>query len=416
MRQCLCAAILLGFGAAYALLTPPFEVPDEVGHYWRASSIAYGHVAPRGDVPMPRGLRAIVYWLWMSRRGEPVDRTRVASARAAPLEPEIAMKVRPYALYSPAAYAPQVVAATIARLVRLRPYFGFYLGRFAALLAAAMAVVMAIRIAPEWRDVFETVAFLPMTLFLFASWSADAMTIAAAFLVSAFVLNGRALRWPAVVSSGWLSLCKPAYALLALLFVFAAVRRRMKWIVIGVVIAGALVATTLTMSVMSAPRTDRPIDAHAQLRFIAAHPAALVRVLAGDLRKNGRDYLESMTGRLGPYELKLPLAITLLLFASLIAAGVTSGPPLPPRVRIAIVAIVVAIVVATLSYLYITSSIAGGDVIEGAQGRYLLPCLPLLLTTLRIRRIGARVPAAVIYAVAIVANVVALRALLVRYW
>src|SRR4051812_41685524 len=44
IRSIAFAAIALLFGAAYALRTPAFEVPDEVAHYWRATAAAYGHV------------------------------------------------------------------------------------------------------------------------------------------------------------------------------------------------------------------------------------------------------------------------------------------------------------------------------------------------------------------------------------
>jgi len=51
-RSAAFAAVGLLFGIAYTLITPPFEVPDEVGHYWRASSIAYGYIAtPRPQMP-----------------------------------------------------------------------------------------------------------------------------------------------------------------------------------------------------------------------------------------------------------------------------------------------------------------------------------------------------------------------------
>ena len=79
-------------------------------------------------------------------------------------------------------------------------------------------------------------------------------------------------------------------------------------------------------------------------------------------------------------------------------------------------AIAIAVWLATLTYLYLTSSIAGGDVIEGTQGRYILPMLPALLATLRIRAVRVPVPAFVIYAIAIVANVMGIRVLLQHYW
>jgi len=100
----------------------------------------------------------------------------------------------------------------------------------------------------------------------------------------------------------------------------------------------------------------------------------------------------------------------------LVAVGVTCGPPLPPLARLLIVAIAIAIWLATITYLYLTSSIAGGDVIEGTQGRYLLPLLPLLLATLRIRAVRVPMPAVAVDAIAIVANAVGIGVLLRHFY
>ncbi len=135
-----------------------------------------------------------------------------------------------------------------------------------------------------------------------------------------------------------------------------------------------------------------------------------------DLRANGVDYLESMTGRFGLYELKLPIGVTALLLIMLAAVGVMNGASLPVRVRISTFAIIGAIFSAILTYLYITSSIAGGRTIEGTQGRYILPVLPLAMACMRVPAIRVRVPHTVIIAVAAVANAIGIAVLVHRYW
>ena len=420
------AAIALVFGGAFALVTPAFEVPDEVHHYWRATAAAYGHVVVGQAVRLPRGYRVIVWALELMPHGAVrVTPERLRLARGVMPQDEYGDPTPVGGLYSPATYVPQIIAAAVSRAMRVRPFFQFFAGRLATLLFCVAAVALLCRAAPEFAMHFEAVALLPMALFLFASWSADALTIVAAFLASALLLRaiirGRELtprQCAAIVAAvAWLSLCKPPYVLIALLVAFVPARRGFKALVIAVMIAGTIAASAMTMSGMEMGVVRvRPIDTRAQLRFIAADPLHFLGVLAHDTRGNGRDYLESMTGRLGRYELKLPPWTTWMLWLMLIAAGVTCGPPLPPRVRIAIWLIAVAIWLATLTYLYLTSSIAGGDMIEGTQGRYILPLLPLLLATLRIRAARLRPPALAVYAVAIVANAAGIAALLRFYY
>ena len=419
------AVIALGFGAAYALRAPAFEVPDEVAHYWRATAAAYGHVVIGQRVALPRGYRVIVWALTLTPDDNRVTSERLRRARGVMLQDELRDATPVAGLYSPATYVPQIVAAAVSRAASVRPYFSFFAGRLATLLFAVVAVALVCRAAPAFRTHFEAVALLPMALFLFGSWSADALTIVAAFLTSALLLRAivsdaapTSRQLAAIVAAvAWLSLCKPPYVLIALLVLAAPVSRRFVALVIAVMIAGTIASSAMTMSGMEMPSPRyRPIDTRAQLRFIASDPLHFGAVIAHDTRNNGSDYIESMTGRLGRYELKLPRWTTALLLLMLVAVGVTCGPPLPSLARLLIVAIAIAIWLSTLTYLYLTSSIAGGDVIEGTQGRYLLPLLPLLLATLRIRAVRVPMPAIAVYAIAIVANAVGIGVLLRHYY
>jgi uncharacterized membrane protein len=418
-------AIALAFGAAYALLTPAFEVPDEVGHYWRATATAYGHVVVAQRVALPRGYRVIVWALSLTPDDNVVDADRLRRARGVQLQDEYRDPTPIAGLYSPATYVPQIVAAAVSRALAVRPFYQFFAGRLATLLFAVAGIALVCRAAPAFGALFEAAALLPMALFLFGSWSADALTIVAAFLTSALLLraiaSGRALargELAAIVAAvAWLSLCKPPYVFIALLVLAAPVARRFVALVVAVMVAGTIAASAMTMAGMEMPSVrTRPIDTRAQLRFIASDPLHFAGVIAHDLRANGHDYVESMTGRLGRYELKLPQWCTLLLLAVLVAVGVSCGPPLPLRARLLIWAIAVAIWLATVTYLYLTSSIAGGDVIEGTQGRYLVPLLPLLISTLRIRRLRPALPAIAVYLVAIAANAIGLVVLFRHYY
>src|SRR6266513_733934 len=183
------AVIALGFGAAYALRTPAFEVPDEVAHYWRATAAAYGHVVIGERVALPRGYRVIVWALTLTPDDNRVTSERLRRARGVMLQDELRDATPVAGLYSPATYVPQIAAAAVSRAASVRPYFSFFAGRLATLLFAVVAVALVCRAAPAFRTHFEAVALLPMALFLFGSWSADALTIVAAVLTSALLLR-----------------------------------------------------------------------------------------------------------------------------------------------------------------------------------------------------------------------------------
>jgi uncharacterized membrane protein len=145
------------------------------------------------------------------------------------------------AWYTPAPYVASAAVAFVGLHAGWRPFWIFYLGRVANLAACLAIVVAAMRALPGGVSLSGGVLLLPMTLYQFASWSADAMTIAVAILLTALilrnfdrddVLTNREIATLAAVAL-FAGLCKPAYFLLVLPFVaiptarFAGVRRRL---------------------------------------------------------------------------------------------------------------------------------------------------------------------------------------------
>src|SRR5437764_6793120 len=90
------AAVL---GVAYAVLTPPFEVPDEVFHFWRPLVIAAGQLMPqRRGAPdagaVPLGAQNLVFVMTAQKRGETYTREQMDLAMRSPLEPARLKTVR----------------------------------------------------------------------------------------------------------------------------------------------------------------------------------------------------------------------------------------------------------------------------------------------------------------------------------
>ena len=188
--------VALVLGLAFVAVTPPFKVPDEVAHFWRSEAIAAGHLLPNGggrpdSAPIPQGLKTLV-WVML-------EKNDFRTALAIPLEPVKEPRVEFPAWYTPLPYVPQAISASVCRLFDIRPLIAFYAGRLATLAAALALIVAAMRIAPELGSIIGAVALLPMTLFLFASWSADAITVALAVLLTAMLLGKNETPLPAIV-------------------------------------------------------------------------------------------------------------------------------------------------------------------------------------------------------------------------
>jgi uncharacterized membrane protein len=406
------AALLLGL--TYVFVTPPFAVPDESNHFWRALAVGRGHLlATRGldSMPMPK---AVEDFTWVIERTSPEETLSQKLRIAAALQHDgrIGRPIRFAEWYSPFPYAATAVVAALP----LRPVIVFYGGRIANLLTAVLLIALAIRAAPQYGSVIAAAALLPMSLYEFASLSADAATIALAWLFTALLFSPPR-RTALVALAGFASgLCKPAYFLIVLLVFVTPLRWRQRMTILAATAAGTLLSLAAASRGAYNARRGLPVDAAAQLRCIASDPIHFAHVMLHDVATNGRFYIEEMIGRFGANELKLsPVVITLEILL-LLAVAITCGAALRARIRITALAIVAMTIAGILLSQYLIWSVVCGDALEGVQGRYFLEILPLFLAAMAVPRIQLRTNPWFVIAVAAVCNAMALMTLMHRYW
>lgn len=378
-------AVALLFGAAFALLTPPFQVPDEIGHYYRACAIAHGGFFP--PVKDLHGYTAV-----------PIGSREFISDRNVPFAPELAYVKYPI-VFSPLPFLPQALGCAIGDALHLRPLLTFRLARLTNLICALAIVLLAARIAAPWLVI--TPALLPMSLFLFGSLSPDALTIAMTFLATTLALAGSP--WVIAVVAA-LALCKPVYLLVPLL-VFAN-RRRIGAIVAAVIVAGAFVSTLFIKTTWTFLRPG--VDDRAQLRFTMHHPLQAFIAMAADLLHNSVDRLEQLVGRLGLMTIPIPTLSVILALALLVAVALFAAPRVSRSQRALAALTAVATIGAVELSLYLSWTAVGAKEVEGVQGRYFIPIVPLILLAISRPSERARWAAFVVPIVMAIVNATAL--------
>jgi uncharacterized membrane protein len=406
--------LAISMGLLLCFVTPPFEVPDEVVHYYRAFQVSEGHLASRpvkggyGDF-LPRSLESEAKSL--SGRipfnpKEKYDFKRTLTSLGTPLHQNDVKAVRfeASATYSPAAYLPQSIGIGVGRVMELSPLALLLIGRICNLLAWLALVFLAIKVIPVGKWALLALALTPMSIFQAASVSPDAMLNGAACIFLAICLRAiydrRALvAWEYVAILGTLlllALTKIVYLPLAAMLIlvpkeaFSSLRR--KWLLIGVgVVLAAAVGVLWTYHVrgiqaLALANVNATLNFNVspseQLNFVLSHPGQYVRVVWNTyLTSLGDGMLESFIGTLGWLDTRLPLWVVLLdayvIVTLLLAIGI--GRRVPPIHRIvpASAGLVCFLGVTTALYLYYTS-VMGPSVI-GLQGRYLIPVAYLLI-------------------------------------
>lgn len=360
MRALLVIAAL--FGAAFVFMTPPLEVPDESAHYWRACAIAHGTFEPAPQYG--QGYSAIAVG---ERELGIAGGKSLQTFRAIPFVSERVIVRYPLSL-SPLPFLPQAIGIAAGNTLHLRPLYAFYLGRLLNLICALGLVALAAKQSSS-PSILYACALLPMTLFLFASFSPDAMTIAMTFLAMSLALAGS----PSLVAATiGVALCKP-YLLIPLV----ALATRQRWTTAATVAVSAFLSSLFAHTSASFMRGF--VNEHAQVAFIEHHPLRALATIGRDLGVHAWVYTHQMIGTLGWLTIPLPRTLIVAIIALLVVVAATAGPRLTRAQRIAALTIAIASIVTVEVSEYISWTAVGANVVEGVQGRYFIPILPLLL-------------------------------------
>jgi uncharacterized membrane protein len=377
---------------SYAIITPPFQVPDEVAHYWHSVALAHGNVLQethngRMGSYVPKSARDFVYLTWVDTAGHPekkVGLTRLREASKLPYQPEPVFRGFP-ALYAPIPYLPATLSCLITDLLHVRPLIAFYLGRVVTATAAVMLIAAAMLECGELGLIIAAIASLPMALFLFGSWSADALTIAIALYTASVAwrvrsdADARTSAWVRLcVAAGVLATCKSVYAPIALLAIAPHQKKRARIVLLFASIILGLACSAVVLSRQYYPlRADT--DPKAQIGAIKAHPLRVMSVVVQDYAERWADYRDQFVGRLGWADVPLPGVLIAMVFYLLIAVAATSSVSITPGARLfaAVLGILMCIGVSLSQYIVWTP--AGATQIEGIQGRYFLPVALVLL-------------------------------------
>ena len=430
-------------------VTPPFQAPDEAAHFMRAWSVAEFQVVagPGGvvNVPvnvatLPRRLGSDVGGDWAANHYSPGSLGTFLSERISSSSRPQYTSAAGYPLFG---YAPQALGIELARAVGRSPLAGLYLARMLNLLATVLLLFAAIRVAPYGKALFALVGLLPMFVFEAASVSPDGLAIAGCFLFFAMTLRlstrscVKRSELVALLLVGAILLnAKVGYAVVVLLVLmllpsqFPSTRRWALWTA-GIVSAALGAALVFAVTAPTAPATRLGslglgrVDAGAQLSYVLRHPFAFAKVLYDtfDAQLLGLDHSrlplgEMAYGVLGWLAIHLP---TVGLWAVVLAALIFlqyRGETIPTtaRQRAVMAGTGLTFVVAVSLALYVGWTSVGGAVVNGLQGRYFIPIIPLLLFGLYgLRPRRERMLVAGLLAVAVVVVVTSL-ATLARYY
>ncbi len=390
------------FGLVIMFITPPFQVPDELNHFFRAYQIAEGQFLPQkidekhygGVLPVSlhnTGLKV------NDLPFHPEAKTTTKQIRnlfKIPLNQEVkrSLLFNNTAPYSPVLYIPQAIGILIGRFLDLSPVALLYLGRFLNLILYVFLIAMAIRLAPFSKWVFFMLGLMPMSIFLGASLSADTYTIGLAFVLIAFIMKISFEHHKMdIIQSTILFILifltlfgKQGYFLLAGLYFLIPSKKfdtRKKYLMFAAIyfifcIFIVILWHSATRGVTLQRSGVSPPD---QIVFILSHPYGFMETLIKTIRFKTLFYLSSFIGTLGWMDVILAPGFKITYFVMLLAAGTinTGEGKLTYKNKSLLAAIWGGNSLLLLVMIYLWWNPVGDPSIYGIQGRYFIPLAPL---------------------------------------
>jgi uncharacterized membrane protein len=406
-------ALSSGLFQAWAL--PPFMGPDELAHTQRVDQITFGHLVGQ-RYPDGARMRSGGATDWSLRQAADVfdsirfdqrERADAAEYAAAAVtwDGRTGLDAFPgSAIYPPFFYLPAAAGLALGKLLGLPVVQSLYLARFGNVLACTLVGFAALAIAGRIRLLVFALLMLPMSVALYASVTADGLLIATTALgcaiLSRAVNQGRPLERREVIAAAacfaLVGMTKSPYALLAALLL-AVPARRSRW---RYAAAAAVVALALAWNLWMAAAVQTAIsppgggaNAGAQLGWLLGDPGRVAAVAAATLRQNLANYVDSFVGVLGWLDTPLPgpyypAARVMLVVAAALSVSVGRASGTRALWFVAVV-VGVALFGAVHAAMYLAWTKVGALVVQGVQGRYLIPIALVLGLALE----GERAPA-----------------------
>ena len=300
---------------------------------------------------------------------------------------------------------PGAFGIAIGRLMGLNACLTYELGELFNLAYFLALVYWAIRVTPACKNAFMAISLMPMTISLASSYSYDAGIIGLAFLLTAFCFKavfgaGPLSRGEVVAMAVLAALLAPAkaiYSLIALIALatpsgrFESRRQRVAFAfaIVGTIALMLVVSQLARVSSMVGGASDQDGKSYYSMSWLLGHPVETMTLFARTIGIEASTWLNMMVaGPVGSLQssLGVPTALIYALLGLLGYSGLECSQDehaLDGTARLAAAVLVLVMLGAVMLSMCIGWTTQGEPAIQGIQGRYLTPFMPLAMLTFR---------------------------------
>ena len=402
------AFLIIGlvYGLCFLIITPPFQVPDEPAHFYKAFYLSEGHVIPeKTDIAngfyLPQSVVSLTnsFHDLNSNPGNNKQKKGLINTFLAvhlKNDNKVAVNISNIAVYPPAPYLAPSAVVNVGKLFDLSPLFLMYICRLINLLIWVLLIYLAIKITPIHKWVFLLLSLMPMTLYQAASISADSLTIALSFLIIAMFLKFSFDENKKIINLKdniiifalilILALSKSGYFVLLLLFLMipeskfkSKKTKNLIFISIFLILMVILGLWGILFNNLYSASMNPNVVPSNQLSFILSHPLQFIHVLGNTILMNYKVYMVSFVGTFGWFTVPLSNWMVYPYLIVLVIISIMDKINIKINLKQKFISLIPLIIICISLFIfeYITWTPVGQNFVGGIQGRYFIPVAPL---------------------------------------
>lgn len=384
-------------GTIFVFINVPQVRYDEHAHMWRAYELSEGHIISKMNHELPTSI------IDLFRRDDGTypnkefnyNTLKIKLSDKLEKEKKEPFPVGATASLTPISYLPQLIGVFVGKILNLGPIKILWLGRFTNLATYVVLIFFAIKIMPseKFKSIIMMIGLFPMSLTMAATMSPDSLIIATTILAIAYGLHlkfdVKRIRMWDIIKLAVLcmipTICKIVYFPLCLMFLmipkkkFESHQKRILYYVlmIGIIFVPYLIFNRiLALGEIPAAIRTNTIE---QGLFIISDLVRDVQTAINTMYSELSLYLFELIGGWNTIKVISVILLIMILMVSYSKSEDGNNYLFTKKDKI-IGGIIIALeVLSVIGALYLTWTQSKQTVVEGVQGRYFLPTIPLLL-------------------------------------
>lgn len=300
-------------------------------------------------------------------------------------------------IYNPISYLPATIGMSVASLFGMTVGGHIMLAKFMSAAFYIVTIFFALRFIRQDKIkwLIMIVALLPTSLYQASIITADTFSIAVTLLFLSIVLGvlvdrekiKKRTAWYLAISSILMVFTKINYVLflgLLLLIPLSSLKvnikqaRIIKIASITGLAALAGILTLLSLRYVSATGYGgNDVSSVGQLNWVVSHPFDAILVLFRTAVIHGQVWINSIIGLFGFNAVTIPNIMASLYFIVIFVAALYTNP-ISKKLAWIIFMTGAIVNLSIIGALYLSYNSVGNIAVNGVQGRYFIPCLPLL--------------------------------------